>query len=348
MTRNMTAARLRTAALHERLPVAFDRRCASVDPSLSAQTRLLCRMASRYVFGNVDSADYDIIARLQVLEGASGGRPGKHAGKWWKQGRRGLHAAQDHFKGTDIDPSWFSTGNTGMISKVLGMVRQEYNKWSRKREVHFSPDDIIQNGLMGLTKDGMGALAKGPYFFQFGAFNKGVASNIPKGKETPQGVAGIAAKFFVQNVGDEFKGGDRNRAPTEDAEGHSVFDSMSRDKGDFYKVLQDLLVDPRSGVRQLIQKSFEKSLKGEGKWADMATELFIAQLTGKKVKKQDMAAQYGMAPGTLSKVIRVKLTPAIADIQRDKQFLGQLRDIGERAMMRSAFKHLIKRASTSA
>lgn len=340
----MTAATIRSAALHVRMPVGFDLRQASLDLTLTRAARMMSRMAARYVLGKVDSADYDIMARLQILEGASGAPTGPHAGRWWKKGRGGLKAAMDAFAGTDIDPSWFSTGNTGMISKVFGMVRSEHNKWSRNREVHFSPDDIIQNGIMGLTKDGQGALKKGPYFFQFGALNKGVKAGIPRGKETPQGVAGIVAKFFVQNVSDEFSAGDRQRVPTVTETGDSVFDSMTRDPKKFYDVLQDLLADPRSPVRDLINRAFLKQM-GDGKWADIATELFVSELTGKRVNKGELAKQHGMAGGTLSKIIRTKMKPAIADLQRDRNFLNEVRDHAERAMMRAAHQRIVRKAA---
>ena len=276
MSQGITAAGVRSAAFHVRLPIGFDLHVASMDRTLSKHARLMSRMAARYILGNVDSADYDIMARLQVLEGATGAATGPHAGKWWKQGRRGLKAAQDHYAGTDIDPSWFSTSNTGMISKIFGMVRSEFNKWTRGRQVHFTPEDIVQNGIMGLNKDGMSPSKKGPFCFQMGLENKGVAAGIKSGKDTPQGVAGIAAKFFTQKVSNEFATGERNRATNVTETGESTFNTMptSVSETKFWDFAASLLKSRSREGRALEQKM--RQLAGDSELANALIDTLVA------------------------------------------------------------------------
>ena len=226
MARTVTAADIQKLAYQDRLPLFLNLRRASMNPALTQQQRALYRLASRFIRGNTDSPAYDMLARLQILEGVAGIVSLKPmvAGPWSKNPRQGMKAAKDFFEGQPLDPEWFSLQNTGLISKVRGMIRQEYSKWTRGREVHFDPDDILQNGLMGMTKDGKGQLDGGPLMIQFGHNTPGIRKGIPEGRVSPSDTAGIAAKFFVKKIRDQFQLGDKSRAPSEDAMGNSVLD----------------------------------------------------------------------------------------------------------------------------
>ncbi len=338
MSRNLTAADTQKLASSERLPLIVQLRRAALDPSISLEQRAINRLAARYVRGNVDSAGYDLLARLQILEGASGIATLKPmvAGPWSKNPRQGVKAAQEHFAGTDINPEWFSLGNTGLISKIRGMVRQEFSKWTRGREVHFDADDIIQNGLMGLTKDGEGQLSQGPLCIQFGHLNAGVRRAIPDGKASPSDVAGIVGKYFVQKVADQFQSIDKSRAPTEDATGKSVLDQQERGTRSHAAILMDALQDPNSPVRALIYKALKAKL-GEGKWADVGMTYIEALGNEESINKGEMAAKFDMAGGTFSKILREKVYPAIEAVQNDRQVQDALRDYTEKMQRRLAW-----------
>jgi len=346
MSRPVTAAAIRTASLAVRLPIGFDMKVAAADASLAPEVRLLCRLAARMVLGLTDSPDMDIIARLQILEGAKLGSSGRkpNAGTWWKKGRRGLAMARDAYAGTNIDPSWLSASNTGLISKTFAMVKSKYHQWAGGGSGHSSPDSVMQNGIMGLTKDSAGLLKHGPLFFSFAASSSTLHRNIASGQDTPQGIAGAAAKNFVQKVDSEFTKGDRLPARTSPVTetGESVFDQMSSNPRSFFKVLADLLADPRSGVHKSIKDAMVRQF-GQGRWADLAAVIVTKELRGDRYSKQDLAREWDMAPGTLSKVIRTKIKPAIAKLQKDRRFLGELRDIGELAMMRLAHQKLVEK-----
>jgi len=337
MSQNMTAADIANLVYEERLPLILQFRRASLDATVSVPQRLMFRLAVRYLRGNLDRPAYDLLARLQVLEGASGIVTLKPmiAGPWSKNPRQGVKAAQDHFSGTDIDPEWFSLGNTGMISKVRGMIRQEYSKWTRGREVHFDPDDILQNGLMGLQKDGEGQLSQGPLFIQFGHFNPGVRKAIPEGRVSPTDIAGIVGKFFVQKVSDQFQMMDRTRAFSEDASGRNILEQQQHGQRDLMDILADALSDPNSQVRGLIFTHLKSKL-GEDKWAEMALVFLTAQANGEEVNKREMAAEYGMAGGTFSKVLRELVYPALESIRRNPQIQDALGDYAERMQRKLA------------
>lgn len=337
MNRVVTAADIQKLGYEDRLPLALQFKRASLNPALSARLRFTYRLAARFVLGNVDSAAYDVLARLQILEGAAGVVSLKPmvAGPWSRNPRQGLKSAQDYFAGTAIDPTWFSTTNTGLISKVRGMVRQEFSKWTRGREVHFDPDDIIQNGLMGLTKDGEGQLSQGPLMIQFGHANTGVRKAIPEGRVSPTDVAGIVGKFFVQKVSDQFQMMDRSRAPAEDAAGRSVLDQQTHDQRSEEDILADALSDPSHPIRKMIFQALQQKL-GDGKWAEVAMTFLEAQANGETVNKGEMAAQFGMAGGTFSKILREKVYPALEAIKRDHRIQEALEDYAERMQRRFA------------
>ena len=337
---SITAASVQKLSYQDRLPLVLRIRQASMNPMLSAQQRTLYRLAARFIRGNMDSPAYDMLARLQVLEGVSGIVTPKPmvAGPWSRNPRQGIKAAQDHFAGTGIDPEWFSRDNTGMISKVRGMLRQEFSKWTRGKDVHFSPDDILQNGLMGLNKDGMEQMSHGPLFLQFGALNKGVRKAILDGKASPTSIAGIIGKFFTQKVSDQFKMIDRSHAPSEDASGRNILEQQPQGTSDPMDVLADALSDPRNPIRKLILTTLERSLGG-GAWAEIGMAYLTALANGEQVNKSEMAAQYNMASGTFSKILREKVHPALKAIQQDQRIQGLLEDYADRMSRQARRNH---------
>ena len=338
MNRILTAADSLKMAFEDRQGMALQFRRASLNPKFSAEQQALYRLAARYVRGSVDGPGYDLLARLQILEGASGIVALKPmvSGPWSKSPRQGVKAAQAHFQETAIQPEWFSLGNTGLISKIRGMVRQEFNKWTRGREVHFDADDIIQNGLMGLTKDGEGLLSQGPLCIQFGHLNAGVRKGIPEGRVSPEDVAGIIGKYFVQKVADQFQTMDKNRAPKEDAAGRDILDLQERGTTRSHAaILMDALQDPSSPVRALIYKALKAKL-GEGKWADVGMAYIEALGNEESINKGEMAKQFGMAGGTFSGILREKVYPAIAAVQNNPQVQDALRDYTEKMQLRLA------------
>jgi len=305
------------------------------------------RLAARYILGNVDGVEYDIMLRLQVLEGVAKVSTSENTGVWWKKGKRGLREAQAHYAGTNIDPSWFSTSPTGMVSKTLAMVRQAFNSWTKGRGSHFTPEDILQNGIMGLTKDGDRLLKGGPVFYQVGAHTPGLAKNIPAGKDTPQSVAGVAAKFFVRKISDEFKTVDRNTVPSTDDEGRDIIDVMSADPREFLQVLADLVQDPRNPARNVIKKYLGKYMGEKGRRVDMVFAWFLNKLNGNPRQLQDIAEEFGVESGTITTYVNRKGKPAFDKLQNDKQFKGEIADLVDVAKMRLARKKLASRFISS-
>ena len=275
---NMMNKQLPKLPLEGRHALSMQCRMASMDPKLSTEQRDSLRLAARYILGNTNSPEFDMLARLQILEGVAGVvTPGpKVSGPWSRNPRQGLRAARDHFSGTNINPEWFSTRNTGLVLRIRKMVERAARKWSRGHESHFTAEDILQNSLMGLRKDGETLLPYGPVLMLFGIKSKHLKSAIPAGNVTPVDVAGMASKFFVQRVGDQFKSVDRLKGPSQNEEGESVFDSMSTPTNS--DSLTDFLADVLSrqgGMAQYLERKM-RSLAGNSDLAQILIDRLVA------------------------------------------------------------------------
>jgi len=338
MSLNITAT-IRQAALRERISFALGLLRASSAKTASAETRAMYRVAVRFVLGSVDSADYDIMARLQVLEGAAGITPlGKHAGKWWRMGRRGLVAARNHFAETgqidQIDPSWFSTGNTGLIGMTLAIVARMVRSYSQGRETHISPDDLLQNAIMGMTKDGVGALSGGPTFFQVGMKNAAVRKGVLSGKATPKSVAGVGAEKIKKKVIDEFKAVDVNLVPNTTEEGTSIFDRTPAQASgvEFWEFLEDLL-GSRSPEGRMLESKMRALARGQ-ELANALVDRLVARKPVGSISKlhKDMGLS---GSGGAVRWVKVKYIPAVAEmVQNDKNLLEAFRMVTRRASIR--------------
>lgn len=238
-----TAADFLRLAHQDQIPLIFKLRQASMDPQMSQAWRRMYRVAAKYLWATL-LPGLDLLARLQVLEGVAGlVRPGSGVqGPWSKDPRRGLRAAVDFFQNDGLDPQWFIPGDTGFLNRIFGAVRMVMEKYTRGRESFVDPEDLLMNGLTGRTKDGVGTLSSGPLLNHFGATYKPLKSMLFSGT-TPQNLAGIAAKNFVQKVGDQFLMTDRSRTDTETPQGTSVFDLLPTRESDtsFTDFLQALM-----------------------------------------------------------------------------------------------------------
>ena len=320
---NVTAAAINKLAFLDRLPLVMQCRLASLNPALNPVQRAMYRLAARYMQANLDNPAYDLLARLQVLESAAKVvKPSPNAGLWSKRPRQGVKAAQDHYAGTDTDPEWFSTGNTGFIGKILGMVRQEVSKRTKSDGAHFSAEDIIQNGLMGLTKDGVGALSTGPLLIHFGATFANLHNMITSGRVSPRDLAGIAGKNFTKKTGDQLVTVDKLRAPTETPSGDNTIDLRPGTESEvsFAAFLQDLL----SGSSPL-GKKLERGMRELAGNNEVANQLINKLVLGDELSSISAIHKELGGSGSGGSVRWVKDTfyPAVGKlVQNDKDLLA--------------------------
>ena len=341
MSRQLTASILKMA-MEDRLSLFFHLRSASADRRNPAQQRQAYRVASRVVAANIESAAYDMVMRLQVLEGVHTGSAKNLT--WYRNPRRGMAAAKDAFEGMNVHPDWFSSKNTKLVGVVYGLVDKAYKSYSRATGgLRNTTEDIMQNAIagLGISLDPEGLpkpMPGGPIAGQVGAKNSGVQRDVTGGKP-PVSVAGNIGNLIARKVGDEAKSLQKLRkdvmAPGsgDDAKTRNRIDqatdspfSQGRTKIDIFR---DLLDDERSDVRKMVQTRVERDL-GKGKWSDLAGYLLVRELKSDPLKKGENAAiarKFDMAPGTFSKVKRTKVQPVVESIRRDRGFLNKVRDL---------------------
>jgi len=127
----------------------------------------ISRVAFRWLFAT-QAKEYDILIRLQMLEGVAG----VSVDTWMKKGRQGLKEAQRYFEGTHLHPDWLSFGDTGVFSFALGYLRKKLADFKKEGRVENNVDvlDFIIDLLMGVSIniDNMGWENLGRPFYRAG------------------------------------------------------------------------------------------------------------------------------------------------------------------------------------
>ena len=245
---------LRTVAAALRL---LRSRKASSNPNRQA----VIRVAVRWLAAGL-SDDYDIMLRLQVLEGAAG----VPVDSWWRKGRRGLRAASDALASSGIKPEWLAANNSGL----MGVVERTLQGAIRSYGVPWEPGDIIANALMGLKVD---ASREGRTTRP--AYEAGVrlSKGILEGRETPQMAAkGTLGAFLARKVTNEAKRFKGDPLP-EGEEGESLDiseDAPTRSPADFMAgLIFRNYGDPISQqVRALMKKVWSSPEAVKGKYSE--------------------------------------------------------------------------------
>ena len=149
------------------------------------------RVAARWLWASI-TTEYDILIRLQLLEGVAGVPEGKWA-KSLGSGRAGLSKAQAALAGNPIQEIWFSESNTGALDVFQGIVR----KFIVRNHLH-SVDafDVINNMLMGIGLEG----SVKPFFYGSGE-NENIRKSILSGKVTPKSLStSVLGSWFTKKM----------------------------------------------------------------------------------------------------------------------------------------------------
>lgn len=231
------------------------------------------RVALRWLQAK-QNVQYDMMLRLQVLEGAAGVPPRT----WWEKGPRGLAMAKAHFeeKGeTGINPSWFVPQDSRAFEVLEAQL-----KGVAKGVVQ--PLDVIHSALFGIPLDPSVTKQNKIKLYEVGVKLK---QGILSGEETPKkAIAGMGGKYIRQLVIAEIKAMSRHRAlEQQDDEGEDInpLDNMSGPPIDAESVWGYLAKwwltegDPvGNALRTLMRKSWSgmKQEPGLNLWLDKSVE----------------------------------------------------------------------------
>lgn len=153
----------------------------------------ILRVASRWLQANLQTK-YDLMLRLQVLEGAAG----VSVDSWWQRPNKAtLKRARDAFEGTDINPVWFEERCGDMFPILNNSLKRIINM---TRMSTIDPMDIIHNALAGLTIPFATNQRTDPQKILYGV-GVYLASKIRRGRETPATVTkGVLFKTIAKKI----------------------------------------------------------------------------------------------------------------------------------------------------
>lgn len=234
-------------------------------------------------------AQFDMICRLQVLEGAAGVRPGT----WSNRGKMGLRAAADSFKNESVQPAWFATTDTGMYMLLWRQVDQVLRKVPG-----VDADDIMANALSGLALD-LGE-SKRPLY----EAGRKLADAIKSGDESPTKVAaGLAGFFLKRKALNEVKRQQRQQkimGPTlQDNEAGTIPDESEQDSFEALLLAMRDKSDPLGRrLRQIMRDQIEARRSEDAK-AGLHYWLDTFEKTGQFPSYDELGRQFGVALQTV-------------------------------------------------
>jgi len=248
---------------------------------------------------------YDLVCRLQVLEGVAG----VPANTWTSKAQRGIAIAQEKL-GDKVPPEWFSPKDTGMFNLVLRGLETHLTNTRNVNKVRVDKDeamDMIQSALFGLGLMGEGNSS--PMFWEIG---KHFTPQILSGRESPKSIAPIALKFFIQKVGnlvrnrrrlDTIDGGGEGEEPAE--VGEKLKHTNERSEAEESLAEETLVEAIRNRSDPLGQKI--RSVMRNAVDPETSTGKIIniwldhLEATGKYLQNSELAREMNIAPGTVTK-----------------------------------------------
>jgi hypothetical protein len=259
---------------------------------------LMLRVAARWLKASQE-AEYDLLLRLQVLEGAAQ----VHVGIWFgKGGRNGLRLARAYFAENpqpEMKPEWLDPRYSRMFGIVEGRLEAAIRSYGVTK---VGPLDIINNYLMGLPIDPEGEQTQGSkrVCYATGAF---LADKIFSGKETPESTAkGLLSQFFIRKVSNEAKQMRLQRQLPVSDEGVPLDIEDKQDEEGVWNLLgaitfRDLNHPLGKKLRQLMRQTWQRmnSISGEAMvaWLDALEE-------GTDISKDELAQMFGGSPQNFS------------------------------------------------
>lgn len=254
------------------------------------------RVASRWIKASMD-IEYDIMLRLQVLEGAAGFP--EYSDRWWKGGRANLAKAQAHFEGEPIKEAWFSTGNTGMITTLRASAQKAIHQY----RITTDPDEFINAALMGISSKSQEDKRTQQIPHTVGVK---LSRNIRKGKESPIDVAkGMLAKFLWNKINTEAKGQHTNQFMVTE-EGEEIIPNpvvFAKPSLSAERVLKEIIFDdPDDPLGEKIRQFMRDVWDSKGRvYAPVMNKWLDEVEAGEIPWKKDLADEFDISFGSFAK-----------------------------------------------
>lgn len=138
----------------------------------------------------------DLLARLSILEGAAGVKPGK----WAWRGPAGAREAQKYFPG--LHPSWTARDNQGVFLAAVRSLERFVGDATKSTRIFGNTAEGMASDYMMGTQPVTGNRVK-PVFYEVGLTIKGSdLEDLSNGKFLPKNAAGKVAWKFSQRAKD--------------------------------------------------------------------------------------------------------------------------------------------------
>lgn len=275
-------AHIKNTPMIDRVPLYLDYRASSKSASLTEESREHFKLAARKVWASMDHALYDIMIRLQILQGVAEKGLGLANLRWWQNPRKGLLEAVDFMGDMGIHKLWLSKKNTQLVSVILRQIHKKSEGYRNRYTMYIDTEDIMNQLVMGVNQSSMSE----PKAIEFG---RKLWKPILSGKMEPKHAGKTLAKFGAQLIRDYVRALDRemgsNVAPgadgseidlldqaDEDVFGDRDYDDRILDFLDTNPVSLDIFVEEymsrfTSNEKELAEKFLqERLLKSKGKW----------------------------------------------------------------------------------
>jgi hypothetical protein len=171
-------------------------RALAAGPSRTASSQDLQsrRVAKRWIQANI-SREYDVLLRLQVLEGVAG-VPHR---TWFMQGRRGLDLAAKHFEpeqARTLD-DWLKPEDQKGYADLLKVLSRHI----QKRDLSLDVQDVINSGLYGTPLNNPSRPTLSAQLYKMG---KALKKQILSGRASSRSIlSGPGARGFKQIIDTE-------------------------------------------------------------------------------------------------------------------------------------------------
>lgn len=280
------------------------------------EQRMALRVATRWLTAGMEK-EYDIMLRLQVLEGAAG----VPLDTWWKKGARGLGIAQKSFEQETLKPEWFDPALSGMFGVVQGILHTVINQY----HLSITPYDMINNALMGIPLD-----ASAPRETLRAAYESGrvLAAKIRGGQETPISVArGKLGTYLARKVLAEYKHIrlEQIGLPEKlDKEPGDIDIPDVPDEKDFGDAMTVIFFHSHGDTLSLKLRNLMRA-----SWAEsppMLRWLQIVEDENRWPQGKEIADEFGIGAGFISNHWKPRWKKFLKELWRRKDLMGQLED----------------------
>jgi len=285
------------------------------------------RVASRWLRASM-ATDYDLLIRLQILEGVAG----VPVDTWWKKPKaEALREARTAFEGMPIKPEWLEAQS----STLFDVLTRKIGGLMRSYKLDNEPYEVIHNSLMGIGLKGEAGIERAPY-----NSGKKFSEEIKHGRETPLSVAQGPLSFMLsRKVHNMAKG--RPSQMAEDDEG-AIQEFTQKDLPAqwgaseeetaakyltnlfFYDQTDSLGHEIRDLMRQVWSRGGAES-RVLVQWLDLIKQGMTSKDTKDPTgRKQDLADYFGILPQAFQKIWIRGWTNFLAALWADSSLMTKI------------------------